>query len=143
MNRLVALTAFIYLAGTGWALAQIKPAALPTPAHSTFSTGSPQSGFAQPTSQGNGIANKTISHGSMQGPNMHAVNLIIRQQMRQIPKDLKSGKITKAQAQAAWENLRNVRKQELEYFKQNGQKEITVTQKSQLTATLNQNVSGI
>ncbi len=74
---------------------------------------------------------------------MHAVNLVIRQQMRQIPKDLKAGKITKAQAQADWENLRNIRKQELEYFKQNGQKEITANQKSQITASLNQNASGI
>lgn len=37
------------------------------------------------------------------------------------------------------ENLRNVRQQEIEFFKQNGQKQITPDQESQLTAMLQRN----
>jgi hypothetical protein len=71
------------------------------------------------------------------------VNIILRQQMRQVQKDRKSGKLTEAQAKAAWENLKSIRLQELEYFKQNGQKEVTSEQKSQLTGVLNQNAGSI
>ncbi len=70
---------------------------------------------------------------------MHGVNLQLRAQMRQIQKNLKAGKITKAQAQAARENLRNVRKQELEFLRQGNQKDITTDQKSQLQGLLDQN----
>jgi Flp pilus assembly protein CpaB len=91
-----------------------------------------------PTNLSSGNFNKVVN-----SPNLHAVNIILRKQMRQIPKDLKVGKITKTQAQNAWKNLMNTRMQELEFFKQNGQKEITVEQKDQLTKTLNQNSGSI
>lgn len=71
--------------------------------------------------------------------NLHSVNIRLRQQMRQIQRDLKAGKITKDQAKAAWEKLRSVRRQELEYFRQNGQKEITADQKGQLSSVLDRN----
>jgi hypothetical protein len=47
--------------------------------------------------------------------------------------------LTEAQAQAAWENVKNVRREELQFFKQNGQKEITSVQKNQLLQEINQN----
>ena len=77
-----------------------------------------------------------------QNSNLHSVNLRLHRQMRQIQKDLRTGKITKAQAKAAWEKLKTVRRQELEYFHKNGQKEITADQKNQLNTTLDDN-SGI
>ncbi len=88
-------------------------------------------------------SNKASTRVAVSNSNIHSVNIVLRQQMRQIPKDLKAGKITKAQAQAAWENLKNVRRQELEFFKQNGQKEITPEQKTQLEQTLSQNTGSI
>jgi hypothetical protein len=67
------------------------------------------------------------------------VNVRLRQQMRQVRKDLKAGKITKDQAKAAWEKFKGIRVQELQFFKQNGQKEITADQKNQLNAILDKN----
>ncbi len=80
---------------------------------------------------------------SRAGSNIHSVNIVLRQQMRQIQKDRKSGKLTEVQAKAAWENLKSLRRQELEYFKQNGEKEITSEQKSELTSALSQNAGSI
>jgi hypothetical protein len=77
-------------------------------------------------------------HGVRPRSNLHSVNLILRQQMKQIKKDRKSGKLTEDQAKAKWENLKSIRRQELEYFKQNGRKEITDDQKSQLSSALSQ-----
>ncbi len=84
-------------------------------------------------------APRTAPRAPLPPSNMHGVNLQLRAQMRQIQKNLKAGKITKAQAQAARENLRNVRKQELEFLRQGNQKDITTDQKSQLQGLLDQN----
>lgn len=73
------------------------------------------------------------------GSNMHAFQMEVRLQMRQIQKDLKTGKITTSQSKAAMLNLRDVRLQELDFFKQNGNREITPEQKTQLEQLLNQN----
>jgi hypothetical protein len=115
MKRSIVFMASLYLAATGLALAQNKMSTPPTPKLTP------------------------VLRGPAQDPNAHSFNILLRLQMRRIPKDLKAGKITKAQAQAAWENLRAMRKQELEFFKQNGQKEITADQKNQLTETLQKN----
>ncbi len=74
---------------------------------------------------------------------MRSVNAQVRAQMRQIQKDLKTGKITKEQAKAAWENLKAIRQQEKEFFHQNGQKEITADQKNQLNQILQSNESSL
>ena|ERR1035438_7764801 len=79
---------------------------------------------------------------SGRGSNIHSVNVILRRQMRQIQKDRKSGKVTDAQAKSTWEKLREVRRAELEYFKQNGRKEITPDQKSQLELLLARTTDG-
>ena len=77
--------------------------------------------------------------GAPPNPNLHEVSVKIKQQMRQIQKDRKSGKLTPAQAKAALGNLKTVRRLELEYFHQNGAKEISVQQKDQLDTMLGQN----
>jgi hypothetical protein len=56
---------------------------------------------------------------------------------------LKAHKITEEQAKAAFENLKVVRKQQVEYFRQNRKKEITDDQKNQLEQQLKQNGGSI
>jgi hypothetical protein len=70
--------------------------------------------------------------------NVHDVNVQLRQQMEQLRKDVKSGKVSQAQARVIFGELKGVRKQELEYFRQNGQKEVTADQKTQLNQLLSQ-----
>jgi len=70
--------------------------------------------------------------------NMHGLNLQIRKQMVQIRKGLKSGKLTRDEAKAQMTQLKTIRQQELQYFHQNGQKEITSDQKNHLQQQLNQ-----
>ena len=59
--------------------------------------------------------------------------------MRQVHQDLKAGKLTPEQAKAQMEKLKDLRKQELEFFRQNGQKEITADQRSQLEGKMTSN----
>ena len=106
--------------GEGWAQAS-KTTPMPGPSSAKKSSLTANTGF------------------SIKNSNMHAVNLKIRAQMRQIQKDLKSGKINREEAKAQWAKLKSVRKQELEYFKQNGQKEISLDQKQRLDQSLGQN----
>jgi len=77
-------------------------------------------------------------HAPAPNTNMHGLNMKLRQQMRQVRIDLKAGKLTKEQAKAAFEKLKAVRMQENQYFRQNGQKDITADQKSQLEQMLDQ-----
>jgi hypothetical protein len=70
--------------------------------------------------------------------NVHDVNVQLRQQMAQLRKDVKSGKISQDQAKVIFGKLKEVRKQELEYFRLNGQKEVTADQKTQLNQLLSQ-----
>ena len=84
--------------------------------------------FTQPKSRMAGTRNSNIHH----------VNQRLRAQLRQIHKDLRDGKINHAQAVAAREKIKTIRKQELEFFRQNSQKEITVEQKRQLDAKLDE-----
>jgi hypothetical protein len=133
MKSFFIFTASIYLAWTGSAWAQNKPG---SPSISLQFKSTPVIGGPV-----NGVAKFSDIHSPAQDSNAHSMNLVLRHQMRHISKDFKNGKITKIQAQTAWENLKNIRKQELGFFKQNGKKEITAGQKSQLTAALNQNSS--
>lgn len=70
--------------------------------------------------------------------NQHSVNTRLRAMKRQVTVGLRSGKLTKEQAQKALDNLRTVRRRELEYFRQNGKKEITSEQKDKLNTLLDQ-----
>ena len=124
MKLLVIFTTFFYLTVAGLVFAQNKPSAPPVLPQR------PSPLIRQ--DQARGV-----------GSNVHSLNLILRQQMRQVQKDRKSGKLTKAQTEAAWEKMKFIRQQELQYFKQNGEREITANQKNQLTTTLNQNAGSI
>jgi hypothetical protein len=63
--------------------------------------------------------------------------------MGEINKDAKSGKLTKTQAQSAREQVKSIRIQELQFFKANGNKELTSTQLTQLNQSLSQITSSL
>jgi len=86
---------------------------------------------------------QNFAHGSGKKSNIHAVNVQLRGQMRQLRKDAKSGKVTQDQAKVLFEKLKAVRKQELEYFHLNGQREVTADQKAELDRLLTQTASSI
>jgi hypothetical protein len=77
--------------------------------------------------------------GSIKKSNLHQVGLRIQDQKRQIAKDQKSGKLTKEQAKAAIMKLRETRKKELEFSRQNPSKELTTEQKGHLDKMLDGN----
>jgi hypothetical protein len=68
----------------------------------------------------------------------HAFNVQLRKSMEEINKDTKSGKLTKAQALAARLQIKNIRIQELQFFKENGNKQLTSNQLTQLNQSLSQ-----
>jgi hypothetical protein len=72
-------------------------------------------------------------------PNAHAVNLEIFKQMKQVRTDLKDGKLSKEQAKAEMVNIKSTRRQELEFFQQNGGKKLTDSQKAQVEQMLAKN----
>lgn len=80
---------------------------------------------------------------SLKNSKMHTFNDKLRKQMWLIQKDLKSGKITKEQAGTAQQKLKAIKKKELEFFRQNGTKELTDDQKNQLTTELENNALGL
>ena len=119
MKELRVLAYTIIFAGTaGWALGQSQPAAASNSAplhHVSF----------QPRGT------------SRQNSNMHLFNNKVRAGMRRIQEDQKSGKLTRDQAKAQLEKLKSARKRELQFFKKNGQREITADQKNELEKMLN------
>lgn len=126
----IAMMALVILATGEWIWAQNKPvsAGAPSPSKAGSTTQNVSTG---PTLNS---APKTAAPGS----NAQSVNARVMAQKKQIKKDLKSGKMTRAQAQAAWDSLKTIKKQELEFMRQNGQKEITDDQKNQLNTQLDQ-----
>ena len=110
MKRFIALSASMMLVGvTGLAMAQSKtPVAVPAP--------------------------KTISGTPSPGTPLHALNERLRADMMQIQKDLKAGKLTKAQADSLKAQVKAIRKQELADFKANGNGSTGSPQGRQLTA---------
>jgi hypothetical protein len=121
MKYLAMFAASIFFAGTGWVWAQSKPETIPY----------------KPTPLAQGKTRYPSGTGT--GSNMHSFQMEVRMQMRKIQMDLKSGKITSSQSKEAMQNLKNVRVQELDFFKQNGNREITPSQKTQLEQMLRQN----
>ena len=75
--------------------------------------------------------------------NLHDLNRQLRQQMRQARLDMKSGKLSREQGKTLWEQFKFIRRQELEFFKQNGRKELTDSQKQQIQAQLEQNKNNL
>jgi hypothetical protein len=77
--------------------------------------------------------------GSIKNSQLHQVNMRIRDQKRQIAKDQKAGKLTKEQARAAFLKLKETRKKELEFTRQNRNKELTTEQRGHLDKMLDGN----
>ena len=67
---------------------------------------------------------------------LHQLGVKFREDMIQIQKDVKSGKLTQAQANSLREQLKAIRKQELADLKANGTKTLTSTQESALMSQL-------
>ncbi|HXL73950.1 MAG TPA: hypothetical protein VN963_10035 [bacterium] len=68
----------------------------------------------------------------------HTFNVELRKSMEQINKDTKSGKLSKTQAQTARAQVKGIRIQELQFFKENGNKQLTSEQLTQLDQSLSQ-----
>ena len=77
-----------------------------------------------------------LAQTNTKNPNAHEVHKKLRDQIRQIQKDLKAGKITEAEAKSRRENLRSVHQQEVQFRHQNGGKDLTAAQSNQLKASL-------
>jgi hypothetical protein len=67
---------------------------------------------------------------------LHQLGVKFREDMIQIQKDEKSGKLTQAQATEYREQLKTIRKQELADMKANGTKTLTTDQESGLMSQL-------
>jgi hypothetical protein len=134
MKRFIAFAISTYFVGVGLLLAQIRvypPGFQPTKTISNSQI------------QENGTINTESLGGHTSTTNMQSFNIQLLQEMRQVRKDVKMGKLTKAQAKSAMANLAAIRKQELEFFHQNGRRDITPDQKSQLTSELEKNQGSI
>jgi hypothetical protein len=81
---------------------------------------------------------KFSSQNSIVNTPTHTFNVQLRKSMNEINKDTKLGKLTKTQALTAREQIRNIRIQELQFFKENGSKQLTSVQLTQLNQSLAQ-----
>jgi len=92
------------------------------------------------TSQASGVNHASVRQGKgpgyIQDANLHSVSSAIRARMKQLRKDRKAGKLTSGQAKAALDGLKNIRRQELQFFRQNGTRSITENQMSSLNSML-------
>jgi hypothetical protein len=90
-----------------------------------------------------GITNLVLAQSNTspntKNPNAHEVHKKLRDQIRQIQQDLKSGKITESEAKTRRENLRSVHEEEKQFRHQNGGKDLTASQANQLKASLDKN----
>ncbi len=84
-------------------------------------------------------APSTSSVPSTTPPLVHAINQRIKNQMKLTQVDVKSGKLTKEQAQTIRASLRDIRLQEFTFFKQNKSHSLTTDQISQLNQSLDKN----
>lgn len=76
-------------------------------------------------------------------PLTHAINVRLATQWKEIQTDLRNGKIRPQQAFALKTTLKKVRLQEITFFKQNNNHELTTDQQTQLNAILDQNEQAI
>ncbi len=67
---------------------------------------------------------------------LHQLGIKFREDMIKIQKDVKSGKLTQAQAAEYREQLKTIRKQEMTDVKANGNKTLTTDQESTLMSQL-------
>ena len=66
----------------------------------------------------------------------HAFNVQLRKSVEQINKEVKLGKLNKTQAQPLMKQVKAIKGQELEFFKDNGNKQLTTDQLTQLNTLL-------
>ncbi|HEY5039178.1 MAG TPA: hypothetical protein VIJ93_08925 [bacterium] len=83
------------------------------------------------------------SNPSVTNPQVHQINMRLRAQMRLVQQGFKSGKLTKDQAASLRTDLKSVRQQEMAFFKQNGKKDLTTNQQTQLDQALDINETSI
>jgi hypothetical protein len=82
---------------------------------------------------------QSTSPSNTKNPKAHALHKRLRQKMRQVQADLKSGKITQTQANSKRENLMAVHQEEMQLKKQNGSHELTDDQAQHLNSELDKN----
>ena len=71
--------------------------------------------------------------------NVHQINLRLKNQLILIQQGYKKGKFTKDQADSLRAAIRAVRSQEVSFFKQNGNHNLTADQQNQVNASLDRN----
>src|SRR5665213_3162575 len=76
------------------------------------------------------------SQNSVSNGPTHTFNVQLRKSINEINKDTKSGKLTKAQALVVRGQVKTIRVQELQFFKDNGNKQLTSAQLAQLNQSL-------
>jgi hypothetical protein len=84
-------------------------------------------------------ANPTSSSAATTHPIVHQINTRLRTQWMLIAQGLKSGKLTKDQAASLRASLKSTRLQEVSFFKQNGNHDLTTAQQTQLNTLLDKN----
>ena len=76
-------------------------------------------------------------------PAMRNVNMRMMEQMRDISRAVHSGKISKDQAKTLREQVKAIRKQQLDFMKLNGKRDMTPDQVSQINQALDANSKSI
>lgn len=89
------------------------------------------------------IATSNLKPKSAPHPNAQQVNRRFQTQMKLIRKGLRTGTLTKDQADNLRKTIKDTRQQLLTFLKQNGNYEITSDQQSQLNHTLDNNSQAI
>ena len=84
---------------------------------------------------GHGSSAFSSQNSVSKGPT-HTFNIQLRKSINEINNDTKSGKLTKTQALSARGQIKTIRIQELEFFKANGNKQLTSDQLTQLNQSL-------
>ena len=70
---------------------------------------------------------------------VHKIHTRLRTQWMLLQQGLKSGKLTKDQAVSIRDSFRSIRQQEVSFFRQNKNHDLTADQQSQLNAMLDKN----
>jgi hypothetical protein len=70
------------------------------------------------------------------GSGTHQLGIRFHQDVDQIQKDKKSGKLSASEAKVLWGQIKGIRSQELNFFKANGKKQLTDAQAVQLGSQL-------
>jgi len=87
-------------------------------------------------STGNIALNAMSPQNTSNSSSTHTFNIQLRKAINGIRKDIKSGKLSKSQAVATREKVKAIRIQEMQFFKENGNKQLTADQLTQLNNSL-------